>query len=70
MEGYLACMLNETQITQLNEWITDTYGTSGELAHYLDLAVEMLFYVEQDAFEQRELQGVVAVLFGLRRVLG
>ncbi|WP_318343689.1 hypothetical protein [Flagellimonas baculiformis] len=69
MEGYLALMLNETQITQLNEWITDTYGTFGELAHYLDLAVEMLFYVEQDLFGQRELQEVITVLYGLRRVL-
>ena len=63
-------MLNETQITQLQEWITDTYGTPETLAHYLDLAVEMLFYLEKDAFEQIEMQDVVTALKGLKRVLG
>lgn len=62
--------MTESQITELNEWIVDTFGTKEVLAEYLDLAVEMLFYVEQDTFGQRELQGVVTVLRGLKRVLG
>ena len=66
---YLVCMLNETQIAQLQGWITDTYGTPEALAHYLDLAVEMLFYLEKDAFEQIEVQDVVTALRGIRRVL-
>ncbi|MFC4220878.1 hypothetical protein [Flagellimonas marina] len=63
-------MLNETQIAQLQAWITDTYGTTEALAHYLDLAVEMLFYLEKDAFEQIEVQDVVTALKGIKRVLG
>jgi N-formylglutamate amidohydrolase len=62
--------MNETQIAQFQDWITDTYGTPEELAHYLDLAVEMLFYLERDAFEQIEVQDVVTALRGIKRVLG
>ncbi|WP_228236412.1 hypothetical protein [Allomuricauda sp. M10] len=58
--------MTESQITELNEWITDTFGTPAVLAEYLDLAVEMLFYVEQGAFEQQELQDVVTVLRGVK----
>ncbi len=58
--------MNESQIKELNAWITDTFGTPEVLAQYLDLAVEMLFYVEQGAFEQQELQDVVTVLRGLK----
>ncbi|WP_418497560.1 hypothetical protein [Flagellimonas sp.] len=61
--------MTEPQITELNKWIVDTFGTKQVLAEYLDLAVEMLFYVEQDTFEQRELQDVVTVLRGLKQVL-
>lgn len=63
-------MLSEAQITELNAWIKDCYGTPEVLGHYLDLAVEMLFYVEQGAFEQQELQDVVTVLRELKRLLG
>lgn len=63
-------MLNETQIKQLQDWIMDTYGTPEALVHYLDLAVEMLFYLERDAFEQIEVQDVVTALKGIKRVLG
>lgn len=63
-------MLTESQIKELNAWITDTFGTPAVLAEYLDLAVEMLFYVEQGSFEQQELQDVVTVLKGIKRNLG
>lgn len=62
-------MLSESQIVELNAWIKDCCGTPEVLGHYLDLAVEMLFYVEQGAFEQQELQDVVTVLRGLKQVL-
>lgn len=63
-------MLTESQIKELNAWIKDTFGTTEVLVEYLDLAVEMLFYVEQDSFEQQELQDVVTVLKGIKRNLG
>jgi len=62
-------MLTESQIVELNAWIKDTCGTPEVLGHYLDLAVEMLFYVEQGSFEQQELQDVVTVLMGINRIL-
>lgn len=62
-------MLSESQIVELNAWIKDCCGTPEVLGHYLDLAVEMLFYVEQDSFEQQELQDVVTVLRGLKKNL-
>lgn len=61
--------MNETQILKLKDWIIDTYGTPEALAHYLDLAVEMLFYLEKDAFEQIEVQDVVTALKGVKRIL-
>lgn len=62
-------MLTEAQITELQEWIKDCCGTPEVLGHYLDLAVEMLFYVEQGSFEHQELQDVVTVLRDLKRLL-
>ena len=62
-------MLTEAQITELQEWIKDCCGTPEVLGHYLDLAVEMLFYVERGSFEQLELQDVVTVLMGIKRIL-
>lgn len=62
-------MLSEAQISELNKWIKDCCGTTEVLGHYLDLAMKMLFYVEQGAFEQQELQHVVTVLRGLKRIL-
>ncbi|AEM70135.1 hypothetical protein Murru_1091 [Allomuricauda ruestringensis DSM 13258] len=70
IEWYFAFMLNQTQIAQLQEWLTDTYGTPEELVYYLDLAVEMLFYVEEGNFEQRELRDVVLMLRGMKKFLG
>ncbi|WP_127018808.1 hypothetical protein [Flagellimonas beolgyonensis] len=61
--------MNESQITEFNAWIKDCCGTPEVLGHYLDLAVEMLFYVEQGTFEQQELQDVVTVLIEIKRIL-
>ena len=47
------------------QWIEDWYGTPEELAKVLDLGIEMLFYLEEDTFDRREVQQVVAALRGL-----
>ena len=46
-------------------WIEDTYGTPEELAKILDYGIEMLFYLEEGSFEQKEVQNVVAALRGI-----
>jgi hypothetical protein len=46
-------------------WIEDTYGSPEELAKILDYGIEMLFYVEEGSFEQKEVQEVVAALRGI-----
>ncbi|MER3374141.1 MAG: hypothetical protein RIM83_05845 [Allomuricauda sp.] len=51
------------------EFIKDTYGTPEALTHWLDLAVEMLFYVEEDTFSRVEIQEVATALRGVVRVL-
>ena len=52
------------------KWIEESYGTPEEFAKVLDLAVEMLFYLEEGVFSQREVQSVVeairAIVVGLR----
>ena len=47
----------------------DAYGSPAELADILDLGLEMLFYVEEGAFSQRELQRVAGALRDINGVL-
>ncbi len=47
----------------------DAYGSPAELANILDLGLEMLFYVEEGAFSQRELQRVAGALRDINGVL-
>ncbi|MEL6303702.1 MAG: hypothetical protein AAFQ20_02825 [Bacteroidota bacterium] len=54
---------------KLNELIEESYGTPEVLAQQLDLAVEMLFYLEEDVFAKLEVQNVVASLRGVVGVL-
>lgn len=49
----------------LMQWVEDWYGSPEELAKVLDLGVEMLFYLEEDAFDRKEVQQVVAALRGI-----
>ncbi|MEC7262920.1 MAG: hypothetical protein VXW38_04205 [Bacteroidota bacterium] len=49
----------------LLNWIEDTYGTPEELAKVLDYGIEMLFYLEENTFDRKEVQQVVAALRGL-----
>jgi len=46
-----------TQRTQkFMDLFEDAYSSPAELANLLDLGLEMLFYIEEGAFTQRELQ--------------
>lgn len=47
------------------QWVEDWYGSPEELAKILDLGVEMLFYLEADTFDRKEVQQVVAALRGI-----
>ena len=62
-------MLANKQREQLSELITDTYGTTEGLIKHLDLAIEMLFYIEEDSFERADIQNVVAAIKGVIGVL-
>ncbi len=42
--------------------IRDSYGSAAELATILDLGIEMLFYLEENTFDKREVQGVVSAI--------
>ncbi|WP_422350305.1 hypothetical protein [Flagellimonas sp.] len=63
----LSDKINVTE--ELTELIEDGYGGPAEFAKVLDLGIEMLFYVEQEAFAQREVQQVVSALRGIIGVL-
>ena len=47
------------------QWIEDGYGTPEEFAKILDLGIEMLFYLEEGVFSQREVQSVVEAIRGI-----
>ncbi|WP_422860810.1 hypothetical protein ACOKFD_08260 [Flagellimonas sp. S174] len=49
----------------LKKWIEDTYGSPEKLAQVLDSVIEMLFYLEENTFEKREVQDVVSTLRGI-----
>ncbi|WP_250149207.1 hypothetical protein [Flagellimonas sp. 389] len=53
----------------MNDLIVDSYGSPEELAKILDLGIEMLFYLEADTFERREVQHVVSALRDISIVL-
>lgn len=61
--------LTEEQLAQLNEMVKDGYGGPAEFTKVLDLGIEMLFYVEQEVFTQREVQQQVSALRGVIGVL-
>lgn len=61
--------MNNNQLDELSQIIENRYGTPETLANWLDLAVEMLFYVEEDTFSREELQEVATALRGVVQVL-
>ena len=58
-------MTTENKIEHLSNWIADTYGTPEELAKVLDFGIEMLFYLEADTFDRKEVQQVVSAMRGI-----
>ena len=58
-------MVQETQKEHLLKFIKDTYGSSEGFIDHLHLAIEMLFYLEDDTFDKREIQAVVSALKGI-----
>ncbi|PCJ91231.1 MAG: hypothetical protein COA50_16695 [Flavobacteriaceae bacterium] len=52
------------QKEQGSPFIAVTYGTPEALAKQLDLAIEMLFYLEEDTFHKKEVQDVALYLEG------
>ena len=61
--AYLKVKMGKEEI--LLQWIEDWYGSPEELAKVLDLALKMLFYLEEDTFDRKEVQQVVAALRGI-----
>ena len=57
----------QKQLKDFSILIDDRYGLKG-LTERLDLAVEMLLYVEKDAFSKRNIQDVACVLRDLTKV--
>lgn len=51
------------------ELIKDSYGNPCVLADFLDKGIEMLFYLEEDTFQQKEIQGVVSAIRSVIDVL-
>ena len=62
-------MLKKRQKEHLSELIDDSYGSSEQLAKHLDLGIEMLFYIEEDTFDRRDVQSVVSAIRGIVSVL-
>ncbi|PCJ97897.1 MAG: hypothetical protein COA50_02905 [Flavobacteriaceae bacterium] len=58
-----------TQGELVSQLIEESYGTPAALAQQLELALEMLFYLEEDSFSKKEVQGVVSALRGVCGVL-
>ena len=54
---------------KLLDLFEDAYGSPAELADVLDLGLEMLFYVEEGVFSQREIQQVATALRKINGIL-
>ena len=52
-----------------SDLIEDTYGSSELLVRILDLGIEMLFYLEEDTFDRKEVQNVVSAIRGIINTL-
>lgn len=53
---------NADYSNNLNELIKEAYGTGEQLAEVLHLGIEMLFYLEEDTFERKDLQHVASAI--------
>lgn len=61
--------MNNNQLDELSHIIENRYGSPETLANWLDLAVEMLFYVEEDTFSREEKQEVASAIRGVVKFL-
>ena len=52
-----------------SEFLNEAYGSQKILAKILDQGIEMLYYLEEDAFDRKEVQNVVAALRDITVVL-
>ena len=62
-------MLRKKQKEELSKMIEESYGSPTELAKQLDLGIEMLFYLEEDTFDKRDVQKVVSAIRGIIHAL-
>lgn len=68
---YIGLNMNENKqpSDDLTKLIDESYGSPEVLSNILDLGIEMLFYLEEDTFEPREVQSVVSAIRGIAGVL-
>ncbi len=59
-------MLNKEKQEHLSELIDSGCISSEELTECLDMGVEMLFFIEEDTFDRKDIQNVV---FAIRKVI-
>ncbi|MEC3908909.1 hypothetical protein VOI54_17940 [Tamlana sp. 2201CG12-4] len=59
-------MLTKEKQEHLSKLIDSGCISTEELTKCLDMGVEMLFYIEEDTFDRKEIQNVV---FAIRRVI-
>ena len=62
-------MFEKQQQEYLSELINDSYGSPEKLAKFLDLGIEMLFYLEEDTFDRKDIQSVVSAIRGITNAL-
>jgi len=55
--------------SDLNKMIQETYGSREQLSEVLSFGIEMLFYLEEDTFEQRDVQNVASAMSFVRDYL-
>lgn len=58
-------MLNKEKQECLSELIDSSCISSEKLAECLDKGIEMLFFIEEDTFDRKDIQNVV---FAIRRI--
>lgn len=62
-------MLDKKQQQYLSKFIADNYESPEELANYLDMSIEMFFYLEDSIFDKEDIQSIVFGIRGIRNAL-
>lgn len=60
---------DDTKNGDLSKLLQEAYGSREDLAEVLNLATEMLFYLEEDTFERRDVQNVASAIRLVRDIL-